>query len=154
MTEPTTLITISRTALSLSDLVLSGTLADANGFGIVRYFPPGRQSRVLYAPDSADVHGSEAVAWSLQQAMLGFDWMPVGAASETAVQTARNAMEAAISQFSFQVTTQVSGAPAEAWKADPGSMTLGGSDGRTYVDMKYRVPVYAVTIPVYPIPEV
>lgn len=147
MTVPTLTITISRTSLSLSPLVLSGSI-DANELGIVNYQPPARLANNTYAPDSVDVDGSEPIASSWQQSLLNFDWMPDQATSETEVQTSYADVVAALGQFSYTVTTQVSGAPAEVWSANRGSVT---PPPRDYVDMAFLRPVYAVTIPVYPV---
>lgn len=103
-------------------------------------------------PDSDNITGSELTSVADQATILGFDWFPVGAANETAVQAAYAEVAAAIGQFRFTVTTQVGGATAQVWTADAGDIQLGGSDGRTYVDLNHLCPVYAVTIPVQPIP--
>lgn len=142
-------ISIDRTGLSLSALEFSGA-DDATDLGIVGYQPPSRQSRVTYAPDSINIAGSEAIGGTWQQAILGFDWVPDRAASESDVQTAFAEVVAAVGQFSFTVTTQVSGAPAQVWAANMGSAT---HPARTYVDLSGVVrPVFSVSIPVYPIP--
>lgn len=147
MTDPTLTVSIDRTSLSLAALVFSATL-DANALGIVAYQPPSMQSRLAYMPDSFDVNGSEAIGASWQQAILGFDWVRDNGATETQVQASYAEVLAAIGQFAFPVTTQVSGAPAQVWSANRGSMSAAP---RTYSDLTYRNPVYAVTIPVYPI---
>jgi hypothetical protein len=150
MTDPTLTISLSRSVAAggPTALAFSGAL-DATALGIVRYQPPARQSRVTYAPDSVNVHGSEAIGAAWQQAILGFDWMLDGATTEAAVQAAYAAVVAAIGQFSYTVTTQVSGATAQVWAADMGSAT---PPARSYVDLAHpNAWVCAVTIPVYPI---
>lgn len=146
-------ISIGRASLSLADLGFSGTAAGTSR-GIVAYYPPGRVARNVYMPDSSDIDGSELIASSWQQAVLGWDWTPIGMADETELQATVDEVFAAIGQFSFTVTTQTSGAPAQIWTADRGSMALGGSDGRTHISLQTLRPVYAITIPVRPIPEV
>lgn len=151
MTDATLTISISRTAAAggPSPLLFSGAL-DGTALGIVSYQPPARQARVSYAPDSVNVHGSEAIGASWQQALLSFGWMLDEAADEAAVQAARAEVIAAVGQFSYTVTTQANGAPAEVWRADMGSVAL---PERTYVDLaRPDVLVFPVTIPVYPIP--
>lgn len=150
MSDPTLTVSIDRTGLSLSPLVFNG--ARTGSYGIVHYVPPAMVARVGYMPDSPNVDGSEAISAAWGQGILGVDWIPLGAANETAVQSAYAAVIAAIGQFSYTVTTQVNGAPAQVWTADRGSMQLGGSDGRTYVDLVTRTPIYALSIPVYPVP--
>lgn len=148
MTDPTLTISVSRTSLSLSPLVFSASL-DGTALGIVGYQPPGRLARVTYAPDSVDVDGSEPIAASWQQAILGWDWISDLAASETVMQASYATVCAAIGQFSYTVTTQVSGAPAEVWKADRGSINR---SPRTYIDLSHPTAVmHAITIPVYPV---
>lgn len=148
MTDPTLTISIDRAGLSLAPLVFSGAL-DGTTLGIVGYQPPALQSRITYAPDSMDVHGSEAIAAAWQQAVLGFDWVRDDDATETQVQASYGEVAAAVGQFSYLVTTQVSGAPAQVWRADMGSVS---PSARTYMDLVNHNPVFAVTIPVYPIP--
>lgn len=147
MTSPTLTVSIGRTSLSLSPLVFSGTV-DGNVLGVVNFQAPAYLPRIKYAPDSDDVHGSEPISWAYQQGLLSWDWMRDRSTSETQVQAARDEVRAALAQFSYTVTTQVSGAPAEVWAANPGTLT---PPARTYVDLAYLVPVFVVTIPVYPI---
>lgn len=150
MTSPTLTITIDRSSMAgaLEPLVFSGAL-DSNELGVVSYQPPALQRRVAYAPDSGDVDGSEAVSSSWQQSLLSFDWVRDAAASETQVQASYDEVAAALAQFSFTVTTKVSDAPSRVWSADSGSLV---PSPRTYEDMANLNPVYAVTIPVQPIP--
>jgi hypothetical protein len=149
MTDPTLTISIGRTSLSLSPLLFSGSL-DGTELGVVNFQPPARLSRVTYAPDSIDVHGSEAIGASWQQAILGWDWVLDGAANETALQAKYDEVVAAVGQFSYAVTTQANGAPAQVWAADMGSVT---PPARTYVDLAHpNALVVSVSIPVYPIP--
>lgn len=144
-------ISIGRASLpgDLDPLGLSGTLDDVP-LGIVNYQAPARLARVEYMPDRVDVIGSEAIGGAWQQAILGFDWMADTAEDETDVQAFYNEMVDALGQFAYPVTTQVSGAPAEVWAADMGSVT---PPQRTFVDLEHpEVLVISVSIPVYPIP--
>lgn len=143
-------ITIDRTGLSLSPLVLSG-VDDDHDYGITAYQPPALQARVGYMPDSGDIDGSEAISSSWQQSLLGFSFVPDHADDETDVQASYAEVAAAVGQFSFTVTTQVSGAPAQVWSADRGSIAL-AAGSRSYLDLTAVPPVYSITIPVYPVP--
>jgi hypothetical protein len=147
VTDPTLTISIDRTSLSLSPLAFSGA-NDGTTLGVVSYQPPALQWRVTYMPDSIDSHGSEAVGAAYQQALLSFDWVRDGGATETQVKASFDEVVAALGQFSYTVTTQVSGAPAQVWAADPGALA---PSPRTYADLANRTPVFTVTIPVYPI---
>lgn len=147
MIDPTLTISISRTELSLAPLAFSASL-DGTVLGVVDYTPPDFRMRNVYA-SSDTFHGAERTASSLEQSSILFRWIRVGATTEAQIQTSRNEVATALRQFSYKVTTQVSGAPAEVWDADPGTL-LGGS--RNLVSLKHLVPVYAVEIPVYPIP--
>lgn len=147
MTAPTLTITISQSG---DDLVLSGSV-DSNELGVTRYSPPALQQRLVYMPDSASVHGSEATSAAWQQALLSFDWVPDRAADEGDVAASYADVVAAIGQFEFTVTTQVSDAAAEVWSANAGSIVLAGGS-RDYADLAHKNPVYTVTIPVYPLP--
>lgn len=143
-------ITIDRTGLALSDLVLSGLL-DANPYGIVAYSPPALQARLIALPDSASVHGTEYVGGGWQQSLLGFSWVPDQAEDAGDAQAAYREVAAAIGQFSFVVTTQVGSAAAEVWDASMGNIAL-AAGSRDFTDLEHSNPVYSVTIPVYPIP--
>lgn len=147
MTAPTVTITIDRSSLSLSDLTFVGS--GSSGYGLVSYQPPLMVARNTYAPSSRFTDGGELVGGAWEKTNIAFDWYALAASTETAVQAAFAAVVAAIGQFSFEVTTQVSGAPAQVWQADRGSMS---PSQRTYVDLANHCPVYAVTIPVQPIP--
>jgi hypothetical protein len=147
MTDPTLTIIVSRTLLGLDPLEFSARL-DGTTLGIVQFQPPASQSRNTYMPDSVDVTGSELIGSSEQQAIIGWDWVREIGSTETQVQASRLEVRAAIRQFAFTVTTQISGAPAEVWSADPGSQV---PSARDYTNLANRNPVFAVTIPVYPI---
>lgn len=148
MTDPTLTVSIDRTSLALSPLVFSGSL-DANLYGLTAYQAPAYLMRVGYAPDSADAHGSVPLSAAYQQAILSFTWMRDAAASESVVQSARDEVRAALAQFSYPVTTQVSGAPAEVWSANPGSLT---PPARSYLNLlQPSMAEFVVSIPVYPI---
>lgn len=148
MIDPTLLITISRTELTLTDLVFSGRL-DGTALGITEYKSPDYRMRNAYAT-SDHFHGAERTASALEQSSLLYKWIRVGATTEAQIQTSRNEVAAALRQSAYTVTTQLSGAPAEVWDADPGTLTLVGT--RELTSMRHLVPVYAVEIPVYPIP--
>jgi hypothetical protein len=145
----TLLLTISRTELSLSPLVLSGSI-DANPLGVRDFVEPARQARVKYAPDSAYQHGSVPLASSWQQSVLGWDVFTDQAATEAASRTLLDSLWAALGQFSFTVTDVVDGAPARIWTCATGSMVPIGP--RTLMDLEHHHPVWAVTIPCHPIP--
>ena len=135
---------------SLSPLVLQGSV-DGTGRRVTAYAPPALQSRITYAPDSINIEGSEAIGATWQQSMLGFS-VKIEATTEALVQAAYAEMVAAWSQFSFTVTTQLSGAPAEVWAANRGAIQLADSAGRTFADVFNLNPIYSITIPVFPIP--
>lgn len=149
MIDPTLTITVSRLLLPgpPAALVFSGKKGDVP-LVITGYVPPSREARVTYAPDSVDVHGSVPIAAAWQQSIIGWDWAADGLTSESDVQAAYDEVAAALGQFTYTVTTQVSGAPAQAWKADMGSIT---PVPRTFANLANLNPEYAVTIPVYPI---
>lgn len=148
MIEPSLSILIDRTSLALSPLEFSGQM-DETVLGIVNYQPPALLQRLGYMQDHPDVDGSELTSQALQKTMLNFDWVRDNSATETQVQASYLEVLTALCQFSYTVTTQVSGAPPQVWVADPGDMTPAP---RSYVDLLYRFPVYAVSIPVQPIP--
>jgi len=144
-------VSIARSSpLPTTPLVLSGT-ADANQLGITNYMEPARQARIAYAPDSAWVHGSQALAWAWQQTLLQFDVVTDLAASETASRNLLTDLRNAITQWKFNVTVTIGGAAGEVWACQPGSIAPAG--GRTYADIENHDPIWSVSIPCYPIPS-
>lgn len=150
MSDPSLTITISRDLVdgAPDPLVFSGVV-DSNIFGVTGYQAPAYQQRVTYTPDSQDRHGSVALGSVLQQALLSFNWMRDAAASEAEVQAARDDVRAALAQIAYTVTTQISGAAAEVWAADPGSLTPPARSFQNLADP--GVCEFVVSIPVYPI---
>ena len=141
-------ISIDRTSLSLSALVLSGT-DDANAIGVTDYTEPSTQPRITYAPDSAYIPGSQPLAATWQQTILGFNVVTDQATSEATSRTKLAELRAALAQFSYTVAVVVDGAPSETWTCLPATITPLGA--RTYMDLIGHDPVWSVTIPCYPI---
>lgn len=139
-------ITITRTALSLADLVINDTSATyrltPDGLG-----DPGMTWRLTSMPDSADVHGTEYIAAVLEQSSLPLKVLVMGA-DAAAVRTARNALTAALSQFDYSITVTVDG-QAQTWDCSPASWSL--ADGVQYAMVAARLEVMTITVPVYPI---
>lgn len=152
MTDPTLTISIARATDAGGPTALDFSAAnDATDLGIVSYQAPAHLNLVEYAPPSGNMNGSEAVGSSLQHALLSFDWMCDTADDEADMQAAYAEACAAVDQFSYLVTTQVNGAPAQVWAADSGSVT---PPARTYADLAHPdALVMTVTIPVYPTPS-
>lgn len=149
VSEPTLSISISRTDLSLSPLVLTGTPGDS-GLGIVSYQAPAKQRRLTYAPSSPYLDGDTLIASVWQQSFLTLSVVSDNVSTENASKSALQTFEDAISQFSFTVTVTENGGTAQVWTCDPGSMSPAA--GRTYVDLRDHNPVWLVTIPCQPIP--
>jgi hypothetical protein len=143
-------VSIDRTSLGKAPLVLSA--GQDTTLGLTAYQPPGKVARVTYANDHPDMDGSVALSASWQQALLGFNVVTDQAADEAAIASQVAELVEALAQFSYLVTTTVGNAPAEVWSAQRGSIALAVSDGRSFTDLANHNPVYAITIPVYPIP--
>ena len=139
-------VSIDRTSLSLSPLLMSGA-EDGTPWGILgdSFQMPTKQARVAYV-GGAWLHGSVATGWSWQQGLLSFNASP-DVASEAALRSAVAELEAALGRLSYQATVTTNG-QAETWRCDPGTLT---SEGRTLTDLDSFDPVFTVTIPVYPV---
>lgn len=142
----TLLVSIDRSALSLSPLVLSGT-AGAQPLAVASYQEPAIMHRIRYAPQSDYIHGSLALGSVLDHTLLQFDVFPDAAATESAARTALVTLRVALNQFSYAVTVTINGV-AETWRCDPGSV---GAAQRTYVNMHHFNVVHPVSIPCYPV---
>lgn len=150
MVDPSLAISIDRTALSLSPLVF-GCSGDVD-LGITSYREPAEQSRVVYAPSSEFVDGDLPLGATLQQTILPFSFftdVDTEAESRALVAQVRAAVRQAIE---FEVTVTVSGAPAETWVCNPGSVTP--EEGRDYMNLRDADPTWAVVLPCYPIRSV
>lgn len=145
---PTLLISIDRTLLSLSPLVLSGS-DDANALGISGYQEPAMQPRVSYAPDSGWVDGDAALSWKWQQSILGFNAFP-SATSEVSARALHAELVAAVTQgLEFPVTVTVDDADPETWICNPGSVVY--VEGRDFPDLLRHNAVWSVILPCHPI---
>lgn len=131
-----------------SDIEISSDLGAAYQFADDGLVMPAKQARIRYAADSDWTHGSVALASSWQQSLLTLR-VRVEGSSETDLASKVAELEEAIGQFSYDVTV-TRDAQTSTWRADQGSMSLDQSR-RFYSDQ--FVEVWAVTIPVYPIPS-
>lgn len=145
----TLLISIDRTLLSLSPLVLSG-VDDANDLGVSDYREPARSARVTWAPTSAFEDGDLPLSMTWAQSSLDFDAFP-SASTEASARALYAELVAAISQgLEFPVTVTVGDAAAETWTCNPGSISY--ASGRNVVDLRDHNAVWSVSIPCHPVP--
>jgi hypothetical protein len=119
--DPTLVISIDRTSLSLSPLVFSGT-PGVGELGIVDYAEPAMQPRTRYAASSDYEHGDEPRGWTWQQTILGWDFVTDATVSETESRALVAEVRTAIARLRYSVTVTVAGAPAETWLCNPGSL--------------------------------
>lgn len=141
-------VTIDRTALSLSALVIPGTPTDGNPFwipqdGIGR---PDFAMRLGYAPESRWVSGKH-----LLDAVVEASSIPLAVQIDRVddvgeLQDARRELEAAVSQFTYTVTIAVGG-ESETWQADP-TWPAWGPWRHEYVDV--LIDRADIVIPVNP----
>lgn len=140
-------IAIDRASLSKPDLAASsdGSTYRLTEDGVGR---PGVAWRRTYAPDSADVHGSELIAIAREQSSLPLV-IEVLAETASALDDACADLEEALSQFAYTVTQTVDGV-TRVWSADPADWSTGGYDSG---EVAAHMARYVITIPVYPISE-
>lgn len=143
----TLLITISRTELALTPLVLSGT-NDANLIGVTSFTEPARVPDIEYAPTS-NLYRDVPLSVSYRQGVLGFDVVTHKSATEQASQDLLDDLRDALGQFAYTTTTVINSASAKVWTCNTGAMS---PIERTLVNLKHFNPVASVTIPCYPIP--
>lgn len=143
----TATLSIDRTGLSLSALVFDG--ADTGTTHVlVEMNEPARVNRTSYASAGRFMHGLVPVASTWEHTTLAAT-VRLEAASAAALETAKDALVAALGQFSFTVTTTVNGV-ANVWQAERGSMVLAG-DSLEYENLRRDVERYRITIPVHPV---
>lgn len=149
MADPTTLtISIDRTSMSLSPLILTGHAEPTRVMSVSDYVEPAMQPRITYAP-TGDGHGDMPLGWSWQESLLNFSVFLETAASESAARAAVAKVVAAVSRLSYTTTVTVAGASPETWTCRPGSVVPAGD--RTTSDLQSHANVWAVSIPVYPV---
>lgn len=142
MVDPSFTLTIDRTSLSLAPLVLSAS-PGVSALGIVSYREPSRERQNVYADGSS--YAPRALLASVPSPPFHALTLVPQVASQAAEDAALAELEAAISQFAYQVTDNRNGQP-RVWDCDPGSMAL--VNDRSRIDLAYLKPVWAVTIPV------
>ena len=139
-------LTIDRTSLSLADLVITNDPYAGNYHlpedGLER---PGFSMRRTYAPDSAYFPGRTLLA-----AVADASTLPVviytHAASAALLAAARAALEAATSQFAYDVTLSVDG-QSQTWLADPELPQWGPVDSGL---VRAHIEVARLVIPINP----
>lgn len=142
-------IAVSRSALSLPSLVMSGEDGGTSALAVSGFTEPGRRARVTWAPDSIYQDGSIALASSMQQSILGWDVFVDHAASEAASATlVAELADAVTGQLSFTVEVTIGG-HAQAWRCQPGELV---SAARTLADIRDRNPQWSVVVPCDPSP--
>jgi hypothetical protein len=152
MADPSSLtISIDRTSMSLSALVLTGHDDPARVLSVSGYREPPTQARITYAP-TGDGHGDIPLAWSYQQTLIGFNVFDESQDGETEARARIAELAAALGRLSYSVTITVDDADPETWTCDPGS--IAAADDRTTSDLQTHTNVWAVTIPAYPIRSV
>lgn len=148
MTETVT-VTIDRSGLSLSDLVIDSSLTATytlaeGGLGRI-----GIAQRETFADDSAWVDGRMRVAVVKEESALPLV-VRVQASTSSALDTAVVALETALCQFTYTVTMVVDGV-SKVWTAYPAA--IGGADDGLihpwqveahYADLSIRIPLYPV----------
>ena len=141
-------VSIDRTSLSLSALVIDTEgfntyYVDKAGLGRV-----GKTPRETIAAASPFVHGQLRTAVVWEESTLPLTVRVQGTTS-SALASAVDALEAALSQFVYTVTVTVDGV-ARAWTAYPA--TWNSTDGLTAFE---RVKTFhedlSISIPVYPV---
>lgn len=142
-------LTITRTSLSLPDLVITN-----NPFGAKFWLPedgleePATEMRLTYYPDAADIAGKK-----LRAAVEEHSAIPAiiytQAADSAALKANKAELRAAVSQFNFDTTLDLDGA-ADTYSSDPCLPHWGPVDSGM---VRGRIARASVLIPVYPIPS-
>lgn len=147
MVDPTLVISIDRTSLSLPPLVFSATYGDGE-LGIVDYTEPAMQPRIRYAADSDYEDGSEPRGRTWQQTILGWDFVTDQVVSETESRALVAEVRAAITPLRFLVEVTVAGAPTETWRCNTGSLP---AVARKRPDLVDHNAVWPLSLPCHPV---
>jgi len=143
-------VTIDRSSLSLSDLVIDEAL---NATYVLllgsRLRRPAVTWRKTAAPNSVDVHGTEFIAAVKENTDYPFRVM-VQANTTADLDAAIDELDEALSQFAYPVTVDLGGV-LKVWAASPAPWAP-ESDLAEAQAVAAFFEVLTVTIPVYPIP--
>lgn len=143
----TATVSFDRTSLSLSALVASGAgptyRITEEGLG-----RPAVTWRFSAMPDSPNVHGTERTGAAKEESSLP---LVIDVYSDTTahLETACDALEAALSQFTYDTTVTVDGA-AKVWSCSPASWATGAIRAE---DVNSFLRTYTINVPVYPVPS-
>lgn len=136
--------------MSLSPFVLCGHDATRD-LSVTAYREPSMQPRVSYAP-TGDGHGDMPLAWSYQEVVHAFNVFDEAAESETAMRAKIAELTAALGRLRYEITITVDDADPEMWDCRAGAVAP--VDDRNSYDLQAHNPLWAVTIPAYPIRSV
>ena len=139
-------LSIDRTSLSLTPLVLSG-VDDASVWGVLAGWQmPGKDAVVIRA-SSPLTHGSTPTHWKWQDAVMSGE-VAAQAASTGALAAAIADLEAAIGRLEYDVEVTRNGVPWGTWRCGPGSLTPSPLD---YVNLRDDQQAFSLTIPCFPV---
>lgn len=145
----TATVSISRTALALTALVIADDGAEPYSLTATGLGRPEITPRNTYAPDSRYINGSELVAVTREQSALPLEVL-VQADSAVTLHNAIAALDDAIWQFTYTVTITVGGV-AQVWTCSPGVLnTVSGTVDHGHADQ--HMAVVALALPCHPIP--
>lgn len=139
-------LSIDRTALSLSPLVLANNPSGAYIYPEEGLSEPMFPPRVTWAPDSRFIPGRLALGSVIDAGTIPLS-VTVRGASTADLQAKKIALMVALAQIAYAVTMTVDGVEVGTWDAMPGSVSWG------YVDHAMAAAHMArgeVTIPVNP----
>lgn len=152
MSDPSSLtISIDRTSMTLSPLLLCGHDDPSRVLSVSTYREPAMQPRINYAP-TGDDHGDTPLSWSYQETVLAFNVFDEGGASEATMRAKIAQLVAALGRLTYTATITVGDADPETWTCRAGAVAP--VDDRTSFDLQGHRPMWAVTIPAYPIRSV
>lgn len=141
-------LTIERTALSLADLIIPDYPASATALWLPEdgLGEPDFEMRVGFAPDSLYIPGQKALAAVLDASAIPLI-VKAQAPSTAALQTLKNELAAAVSQWAYDVTVTVDGV-AQTWASSAPTWPKWGAIDSGMV--KAHLAQATFTIPVNP----
>ena len=132
-----------------TDIVMSASPVSPTELGVTAYSEPAILPRINYAPDSPYLHGSTALGWTYDQAVLNFTVGTMLSATEAEARGHIATLRAAVSRLSYNVTVNVDGAGDEVWACTVGAVTPVGP--RDMVNIRTHKTEWNVSIPCYPV---
>lgn len=140
-------VTVTRTGLSLADLVITNDPAQTYHLPEDGLEEPDQAWRLGYMPDHPDIHGRELVSAVREHSSLPLQ-VYTKATTAAGLRANKVTLNNAFGQFNYSVTVDVDGESWGTFSADPAGLRWGPVDSGM---VRAHIARASLVVPVYPI---